>query len=421
MQMQSGRTALAALVCLGLSAPPVFAGIAPSADVQAHGAASTPFILGGNLSDVPWTVRIGAQGGGGGTTCSAVAISPNWLITAAHCPSVVTAYFPGRSIHADRAIDSPTGDIKLLHLSEPYRLAAYPRVDLAYAPRAGDRGTIHGLGRPHYELREATVNVPGESQDYHRGPGILLEGVSGSVQSGDSGGPLLIDGKVVGIASTGSHVEAINGKGVYGNLGASAAFVASAMIGAPTLKQGNLNVAIDGEFFKSSPRLMFWINGQYSGEVFDGRAYYLHADATGNDVTVSTSAQAGDHVQVGIVQGVPGDGVPPPASATLLSSTILDAVRNVKLHVDRVQATLGPWLVNSNERVVFWINGQYAGETHGGSFHQLYSIVTPGAVTVSTDVPAKSGDKVVIGIVPGTPGDASAHPSSAKVLADVVL
>jgi len=38
-----------------------------------------------------------------------------------------------------------------------------------------------------------------------------------------------------------------------------------------------------------------------------------------------------------------------------------------------------------------------------------------------TDLPAKSGDKVVIGIVPGTPGDASAHPSSAKVLADVVL
>jgi Trypsin len=400
-----------------------------------------PTIAGGQKTSAPWAVKIVGQG----TWCSAVAIDPNWVITAAHCPVPEQVLFSTGSVsngsagtvRSDRAMNSPNGDVKLVHLSTTHALAAYPQIDLDYLPQAGDTGTIYGLGGPEYgQLREATIEVLDAATDYSNGLGIHLVGISGGSQPGDSGGPLLVNGKLVGVDSAGTGNNDVHAESWYANLAGSKDFLASVLVGTPTLEGGSVSMALGREFFYSKQRIMIWVNGRYAAETYNGAPYYAYAEPTDSGVTLhlGSGVKAGDYVQVGIVSGVPGNTPPSPSSAQMLAYAYLDTVRSVTLVDGRANAELGSWLFKSNQRVMFWINGQYAGETYQGvayyasaTFDSLrirpYTVgsQTSEGVVIRPGTAVKDGDEIQIGIVPGVPGNSPPPPSSAQVLANVVL
>lgn len=75
-------------------------------------------------------------------------------------------------------------------------------------PREGQDGTIYGYGAgansaPAEGQFKASVEVIGGASDAFSGPATKVRGVSGAANHGDSGGPLMINGVVVGACSTG--------------------------------------------------------------------------------------------------------------------------------------------------------------------------------------------------------------------------
>ncbi|ABY23029.1 serine protease, trypsin family [Renibacterium salmoninarum ATCC 33209] len=78
-------------------------------------------------------------------------------------------------------------------------------------PSIGAKGNIYGWGRETPTgpaspvLKTASVKVTGYGSDNAGGPSVRFNGISGSCWKGDSGGPLIVGGKVVGVASTSSN------------------------------------------------------------------------------------------------------------------------------------------------------------------------------------------------------------------------
>jgi hypothetical protein len=64
---------------------------------------------------------------------------------------------------------------------------------------------------------------------------------------------------------------------------------------------------------------------------------------------------------------------------------------------------------------MFWVNGAYVGETYRGTSYYSGVDITPTAVNVFTGVTVKTGDRVQVAIVPGTPGTQPTTPSSDPV------
>lgn len=389
-----------------------------------------PQIAGGEPVNVPWLALVS----GDGHFCSGVLVNPDWMITAKHCPSSEVQFADGplrsdgtrqvNRVKVDKAMDAPSGDVKLMHLATPYPLAAYPEMDLGYVAGVGDTGVIYGVGTPNVgSLRRAAVIVTGAGTDGFGGPAVHVEGVSGSAQPGDSGGPLMINGKLVGVASTSSATGGIHDNNWYANLGRSKDLVSSAMIDTLSLNGGGISMALGREYFYSKQRIMVWINGRYAGEAYNGVPYYASVTPTNSGVTLQLGAplNAGDYVQVGIVPGVPGNTPPNPSTARLFALQAFDTVRSVTRAGDRVNVVLSNWLVASNQRVMFWINGNYVGETYNGAVYYLANSRSGDSVTLSLNV--KNGDDLQVGIVPGSPGGTPPSPSasSVRILAKAVL
>ena len=147
--------------------------------------------------------------------CSANVISSRWVLTARHCVEdtraidIITGSSttrPGPTVHADRWYAAPHRDFALIHLAKPVRIPA-ARLG-AYTPKVGSHGTIYGFGMlagdvSSMHLRKANVNVIGRSFDAYGGPAIHIRGVNGIDNHGDSGGPLIVNGRVVGVDSAG--------------------------------------------------------------------------------------------------------------------------------------------------------------------------------------------------------------------------
>ncbi|WP_144714365.1 trypsin-like serine protease [Curtobacterium pusillum] len=189
----------------------------------ANAATASPQVIGGTQApSTPWEVQLIFQQGGTDTYgCTGEQLNASWVLTAKHCVDGTTAmnvYHSnsttnrGTATAADRLYSAPTGDIALVHLRTAKSLASYAPLDLAYATKSSGTGTIMGYGNransvPTTGLYQASVNLTGTTTDAYGGRAQHVTGVSGASNHGDSGGPLLVNGKVVGVCSTGDVAD----------------------------------------------------------------------------------------------------------------------------------------------------------------------------------------------------------------------
>lgn len=203
----------------------------------------SPHIIGGTSGSSPYIVQLVFGQSGGTYGCTGEAISSQWILTAQHCidgTQWMDVYYsnsvtsPGTPVAADQVAGSSNGDVALVHLSSSKSLNSYAPLASSYSP-AGGTGTIWGYGltaggaQPTH-LNKATVNVVGSSTDAYGGNAIHVKGSNGASNHGDSGGPLFVGGKVVGVCSTGDVADPgsdIHAGSNYANLTASRSWIKS--------------------------------------------------------------------------------------------------------------------------------------------------------------------------------------------------
>ena len=215
------RTTLTALAMTATAALTLLGGALGA--TTANAATASPQVIGGEPApSTPWEVQLVFQQGGTGTYgCTGEQLNASWVLTAEHCVDGTTAmnvYHSnsttnrGTATAADRLYSAPSGDIALVHLRTPKTLTSYAQLDLGFAPRSSGTGTITGYGNransvPTTGLYQASVTLSGRSTDAYGGVAQHVTGVSGASNHGDSGGPLLVGGKVVGVCSTGDVAD----------------------------------------------------------------------------------------------------------------------------------------------------------------------------------------------------------------------
>ncbi len=199
-----------------------FLGTGAASAAPVAGGGATPDIVGGTKAPAtPWEVQLIFVQNGSSYGCTGEAISAEWVLTAQHCIdgiSSMNVYYSnsttnrGTAIAADNWVASDSGDVALVHLSQSKNLGSYPALADSYTANAGDKGVVMGYGRRANAVQsdglyQANVQVVGASTDAYDGTAVHIKGVNGASNHGDSGGPLLVGGKIVGVCSTGDSSD----------------------------------------------------------------------------------------------------------------------------------------------------------------------------------------------------------------------
>ena len=175
------------------------------------------------VRDYPWAVALENPVSGG--VCSAVLISPTFVLTAAHCTSASkrvlvgnTARSRARALSVAEAIRHPAYDkithqfdIGLLRLSEPVDLPAVPIIgkgEMLLLVKRNAPAQVLGWGKtPGQDFSDRLVRAEIYLKNLaFYGTDLVYEDAAGPC-GGDSGGPLVVRGLdelpvLVGIAST---------------------------------------------------------------------------------------------------------------------------------------------------------------------------------------------------------------------------
>ncbi|RAX45334.1 peptidase S1 [Arthrobacter sp. AQ5-06] len=185
------------------------------------GDSASPDIAGGTtttISAAPYAAQISFDSTGTNVGCTGSQISANWVITAKHCNSTSlksvrlgTTYLEtGGTVKTVAArYASSTGDVLLLKLSTPH-YGSYVGLSSSF-PATGASAKVYGwgdqtegAGTMSYYLKTANVTVAGQGVDTYGGPSVRTQSQTGHTLGGDSGGPLIVNGKLVGVLSTSS-------------------------------------------------------------------------------------------------------------------------------------------------------------------------------------------------------------------------
>ncbi|MDF2419867.1 S1 family peptidase [Trueperella pyogenes] len=155
--------------------------------------------------------------------CTGSALNSEWIITANHCiedaasQTSANIYFsndkkkPGDPIASAEIVPGPSADLALIKLSKPHELSQYATLASDHEVTEGQEGYIYGYGRGSKGeavswLRRATVTQRDEGRDAYWNKTYGLEGKDGISNHGDSGGPFIVNNKLVGITVSGPHV-----------------------------------------------------------------------------------------------------------------------------------------------------------------------------------------------------------------------
>ena len=208
--------AIAAITAFGAGP----AGAAPVATSPGGGA--TPNVIGGELAPAtPWAVQLLFVLDGQTYGCTGEQITASWVLTAQHCIdgiSSMNVYHSnsttnrGTAAPVDRVVAAPSGDIALVHLRTAYPLSSYPSLNLTATAVGSGTGTILGYGARANSvgadaLYQATVRLTGSSSDAYSGAAQHINGSTGAANHGDSGGPLIVGGRIIAVCSTGDESD----------------------------------------------------------------------------------------------------------------------------------------------------------------------------------------------------------------------
>ncbi|EIC85359.1 S1 family peptidase [Serratia sp. M24T3] len=180
--------------------------------------ASAAYIMRGELSPpTAWAVQVIE---GGVKSCTGVAVSAKYILTARHCVNSgaeVTVHYStlgSNNLPANDGVKVAVKniafidndhDIALLPLVKEHPLASYAQVSFDYDANQGDTGLMMGYG-PHDNviypqgtttpLYQAKMTVQNQPRNI-----LWANADTGSCNPGDSGGPLIIGNKVVAVTS----------------------------------------------------------------------------------------------------------------------------------------------------------------------------------------------------------------------------
>ncbi|WP_394938272.1 trypsin-like serine protease [Psychromicrobium sp. YIM B11713] len=228
---------VAALV--GLVTTAALGGVAPAQAAQQP----APEIVGGskaNISAAPYVAQFFIKGQ---FNCTASLISPTWVLIAKHCTNNVkvadiTFRFgnanlgQGTVAKPKRVVQWSSGDIALVELTTSY-ITTVPNVGKNY-PAQGAIGNIYGWGGEtangplSSSLKTAKVKLLGTDGKVGQGIGesLVVEGVDGQAWTGDSGGPFVVGGVIVGVGSTSdSGGTKKNGLADYASIAPAASWI----------------------------------------------------------------------------------------------------------------------------------------------------------------------------------------------------
>lgn len=226
-RMLAAAAASAALLAPILCGPPAQAAVAQERPAPAGDGTFSRDIAGGattTVSAAPFVAQVSFDSAGTNIGCTGSQIAASWVITAKHCNSTglgsvrlgTGCVGTGGAVRAVAGrYPAPAGDVLLLKLSTPY-YGAYVGLSNAF-PATGTPATVYGWGDQSegsgsmsYYLKTAAVSVIWQGLDNYGGPSVRTRSLSGHTLSGDSGGPLIVNGKLAGVLSSSDTLPARN-------------------------------------------------------------------------------------------------------------------------------------------------------------------------------------------------------------------
>jgi hypothetical protein len=159
---------------------------------------------GGVPSAEPWVVRVLGTLEGDTVRCTGAAINEQIVITATHCGALAVE-FADHTATLYGAYPIVGTDISVLVLTAAHPLSAYATVRRGTAAASGlypvgTQGVTYGLdlANPHVQMR-VTMQLKMVGPTPEGTEVFVMHKADGAMEEGDSGGPLIINGELVGV------------------------------------------------------------------------------------------------------------------------------------------------------------------------------------------------------------------------------